>query len=780
MTSPLEQLPNTFRPFFGRFPALTPAQKALIEPILQGRDVVLAAGTGSGKTEGVLAPATERLITHIAHQGPFTILYIVPTRALALDMHRRIQTLYQALGLKSGIRTGDSKTLTGAQPHLLILTPESLDVLLGSPNADNQHFLKHLRVMIIDEVHTFLHQERGVQLSYLRHRLEKQTKQPLQTIALSATIPVPEDVTAFFRLNNVFYYQQPAQRILQPYFVHLKNEAQELVPFFDDLSRRWGCQKLLVFANSRKKCEQLFEALSQEGVFSKHTLMHYSNLSTKERRAIEHTFRQHRKALCIATSTLEMGIDIGDVDGVVLMGPPPSPTAFLQRIGRANRRQKQVNFWGVCQGADASHQLVRFLALFALAQENHLEKGGSKEAHSVLFQQVLSCLYAKKMVSESSLTLLFHEHTTSLHTIFQEMIANHWLKAMPQSGLFSGGWRYVQALKKQQIWSNFPTTEVEFDVILEEEKIAVLPLSMVRQLEIGTLVQLAGRVLKILSIEENRMAPEVWVEKAFSPAEKELFWIGFGIPTCYEVAQKMGEILLSTSTSPSASLSIPSTPDSTPDSPLPSTPPLIPQGLLRRTQQLLQQARERMESSVVCESGMRIRRLKNGLYRYETFLGSIGNFILHHIIKEQFSPTIVGFSVRFDELGVECNAWVPIESLKLPDSPAHFQKWVSTRLPLLKGTFSWNHWLQALPEAQQKTEITSHLLDIRVLEHFKRYRQEVTSPPLQLEVSPTALLIDIKGASEPELPFEGTPWTLQQERQAWGTLSFPRPSRLFC
>src|SRR5262249_5516006 len=145
MASSLEQLPNTYRPFFGKFSALTVAQKALIQPILNGQDIVLQAGTGAGKTEAILAPATEKLITA---SDPFTIIYIVPTRALALDMNRRIKPIYKQLGLKSGIRTGDGKTMKDGKPHLLILTPESLDVLLGSHNEDNKYFLKHVRLMV--------------------------------------------------------------------------------------------------------------------------------------------------------------------------------------------------------------------------------------------------------------------------------------------------------------------------------------------------------------------------------------------------------------------------------------------------------------------------------------------------------------------------------------------------------------------------------------------------------------------------------------------------------
>lgn len=504
MTSPLELLPNTYRAFFSGFATLTTAQKQLIQPILNGEDVILQASTGAGKTEAVLAPATEKLMTHPDH---FTIIYIVPTRALALDMHRRIKPIYKKLGLKSGIRTGDGKHLRDGKPHLLIMTPESLDVMLGSANQDNKCFLKHVHMMIIDEVHVFLHDDRGRQLSYLHHRLSTQSSGSLQTVALSATIDNAEDIMRFFNLNKTpFYYKQSVARKLQPCWVHIEDEERELTLLFDDLYRRSGCKKLLVFANSRKKCEQLYDILNQEGVFSQKVFLHYSNLSTQERKFIEASFRDGKMGVCVATSTLELGIDIGDVDGVVLMGPPPSTMAFLQRIGRGNRRQQHINFWGICYGQSAGMQLVRFLAFFELAKEHQVEKCFSSENYSVLFQQILSCLYAKKAISKDSLNLLFKEKSEDLSCIFHHMLANNWLKPTKQPGIYDGGWRYFSSLKRRQIWSNFPPTDEEYDVILEYEKIAVLPLSMVRQLKVGDLIRLAGKVLRVLQIgrEESR------------------------------------------------------------------------------------------------------------------------------------------------------------------------------------------------------------------------------------------------------------------------------------
>lgn len=726
----LERLPNTYRTFFGPFASLSPAQKALIEPILNGQDVVLQAGTGLGKTEAVLAPATERLMTA---SSPFTVIYVVPTRALALDMNRRIHSLYKQLGLKAGLRTGDSKTQRDGAPHLLILTPESLDVLLGSRNRDNRHFLKHVRILIIDEVHMFLHDMRGCQLSHLRRRLKLQSTGALQTLTLSATISDPKEITLYFGLENAFCYRQAATRELTPCWVHLEDEKRELVPFFDDLLLRWGCKKLLVFANSRRKCEQLFELLNREGLFSDHVLLHYSNLSTKERRSIESSFRNDRKSVCIATSTLEMGIDIGDIDGVVLMGPPPSTMAFLQRIGRGNRRRQEVKFWGVCQGGEAEIQLVRFLALFELAKENRMEKLPIVEYDSVLFQQVLSCLYAKRIVSQKMLEVLFKkEH---LSGILKAMVAKHWLKPTPHEHVFCGGWRYVNALKNQMIWSNFPPKDEEYDVILGNEKIAVLPLSIVRQLEIGTLFRLVGKTLKVCGIEEKKSYHELLVEESDQSVDKELSWMGMGAQTPFEIAQTAQSILL-------------------------SNEPL--QGLLKRTNRLLEKARARIHAATVSSSGVYIYRLENGLYRYETFLGSIGNFIINHLIKSQFCSKIEGLFIRSDEWGIESNEWIPWESIKFPRSAEQLQHWISSHLPLLKQLFSWNSWLYWLPEDIQEKEISSGFLDLRLLEFFERYRKETKplTPPNYLENRVEEGLNSI--------PMQGQPHTIQMERDAWG------------
>src|SRR5713101_7872361 len=189
MTAPLLQLPNTYRAFYGAFAILRPFQRDVITPILQGHDVIVQAATGSGRTAAVL--------------------YVVPTRALAQDLRRRLEAvLHERLGLRLGIRIGDIKRLPAGQADVLLTTPESLDVMLGSPNRDIRTFLQRLRVLIIDEVHQFVQGYRGRHLAYLVQRLERRLSTRLQKIALSATLAGPEAIQAALGLHADTVYVQ--------------------------------------------------------------------------------------------------------------------------------------------------------------------------------------------------------------------------------------------------------------------------------------------------------------------------------------------------------------------------------------------------------------------------------------------------------------------------------------------------------------------------------------------------------------------------------------------
>ena len=693
--SPLRQLPNTYRAFYGSFPYLYPFQKQSIEPILQGKDLILQSATGSGKTEAVLAPCIERVIQAGRQQ---TALYVVPTRALVVDLERRLTpVLKDRLGLQIGIRTGDFKRAGGALPDLLLTTPESFDVLMGSSNADLKHFVQRIRTVIIDEAHPLIHHYRGRQLSYLLTRLQRRIADSVQKIALSATLANVDAVARFFGFRpDAVFLTESVQRDIIPHLIHLKNDDGELVALLNDLYETWKYRKILLFANSRGCCDRLFSLLSRQGAFQGVTDLHYSNLKASTRRAVEYRFRHREHALCIATSTLELGIDIGNVDTVLLYEPPDSTSTFLQRIGRSNRREGHTHFWGICKGTDAQAQLLRFLGMLNMACRGHIETPQPKILPSVLVQQMLSCLYEKKTVTESALCDLFANQREMITTLFEALVRQQWLRKDRVTGLFKGGRRYRDCFLERRIWRNFPQTEEDYVLEFAGEAIADLPKFIVRQLELGDRLQLAGKRLRVLNIETGERKRVVALP-ADRLDEKELFWLGSGFRVSYEVAQSVRDILHTDT-------------------------PKRAWGLFSRTRKLLEDATKTQRRTVVLHNGIEVERSLSGVYRYRTYLGSVGNLVLQWIVERDYDD-LEDFAITSDSIGIDCSHWINFQSLHLPQGREDFARWVEEHLASLYGLYPLNAFCEALPRPLLVEEVTDFLFDPRVAKTFQHYQK---------------------------------------------------------
>ena len=701
-TSPLLHLPNTYRAFYGAFAVLRPFQHEVILPILQGQDLILQAATGSGKTEAVLAPCLERLI---ASGRAEAILYVVPTRALAQDLRRRLEPIiHERLGLRLGIRTGDVKRLPAGNAEVLLTTPESLDVMLGSPNHDIRAFLQRVTMLIIDEVHQFIQGYRGRHLAYLLQRLERRRRGRLQKLALSATLAGPEVIRTVLGLrSDTIFVSSPVRRQIQPHLVHLQHEDEELVVFIDDLVRRFGHRKLLLFANSRSRCDRLFALLRQHGYLQQSTYLHYSNLKPRQRQEVERLFQRQAQALCIATSTLELGIDIGDVDAVVLYEPPESVTTFVQRLGRANRQAQTTTFWGICRGPRASEQLLQFLALCRLAQQGVVEAGRPGDLPSVLVQQILSCLYEHKRLSTATLQALALHQVEGLEMLIPALEERHWLRRAavhPGQDIWHGGWRYAEALLARQIWSNFPDMETMYTLEVDGEAVADLPASVTRQLAVGDQVDLTGRRLQVLAIQdgEHRAVRATPVE---SQEAKELFWIGSGPPVSWEVAQAVRPFL-----QPHATLEA-----------------AVEQGLFSRTRALLRRQQQRAQRTIELQNGIELSRTPQGLYRYATYLGSMGNLILQRTIEAYYGPRLEDFSCTADATAVECTHRIDVQQLPLPIGRQAFRRWAGQHLQALQALLPLNTFCRALPIALLGEEVTDWLWDERLSQAFAHYRE---------------------------------------------------------
>lgn len=361
-----------------------PFQHRAFEHIGAQQNVLVVAGTAQGKTEAVIVPVAGRLLDG---GRQFACCYLAPTRALLNDLYGRLEAPLAALGLRVAVRHGD-RSIDPGDPEidLLLTTPESLDILLSQRAAT----LTRVRIVVVDEVHQLYGTPRGAQvislLERLKYSIDREKRQPLQRIALSATVGSPQEVAAWLGGSDrtVAIVSAPAGRAIDALvgWCPSERETAEWVAGADH-------RKTLVFVNSRAHCEELAGHLADRSTAE--VLVHYSDLDRGEREYVEERFRQADRAICVATGTLELGIDIGSIDAVALADPPFTVQAFVQRLGRAARREATVP---VLLAARSEPALVHQLALLSLAQRGAIEDEPYPEWFSVLAQQVLSMVAA--------------------------------------------------------------------------------------------------------------------------------------------------------------------------------------------------------------------------------------------------------------------------------------------------------------------------------------------------------------------------------------------------
>lgn len=386
------RLQRTWSPFFSRHGSFTESQLAAIPHILAGANILLCAPTASGKTEAVIAPLIERYLAR-PQLVDLTILYLTPTKALVNDLWARLSTPLEMMGLTSGIKTGDINTIKqGRLPTVLISTPESLDSLLTS----RAKIFTNLKAVVLDELHLFDGTPRGDHLRVLLNRLRvlrtyafRQGEAPnasLQFAALSASMPAPQ-ATAERYFPAAHILTIPGARPVKAEIIDLApDNADEMLAYFQVFRER-GWRKALAFCNTRVEVETYATATHERSPFGNAVFVHYSNLEPKRRREIEQRFSAAESAICFASSTLELGIDIGSIDVILLIGAPGSNASFIQRIGRGNRRQKLIRAACFCR---SPLEKLLFETLINAINKPFTNSSSSQFRRSVAIQQIFS------------------------------------------------------------------------------------------------------------------------------------------------------------------------------------------------------------------------------------------------------------------------------------------------------------------------------------------------------------------------------------------------------
>lgn len=370
-------LPHAWTSFFARYGAVLEPQAQAIPLVLAGHNVVLCAPTASGKTEAIVAPTAELAVA--SSWGPMSMLYVTPTRALANDTLLRISGPLEDMGISTALKHGDKPSFDATNaPHCLITTPESLDSLLCRHSAS----LSAVHTVILDELHLLDNTYRGDQLRVLMRRLAYQSRTAeLRSHALSATMGKPDQVAGRY-VSDYEIVQVKGQRKVRPFLVRDLAEMR-------DLARAYGWRKALYFCNRRESVEETAAAIKP--LWAPYPVVaHHGSLDRRERLSAESVMKEQRVAACVCTSTLEVGIDIGDIDVVVLVELPHSISSFLQRVGRGCRRANIVNL--VVQAVTADEEQATN-AMIRVAEDGLLETPIYKSDLSVAIQQTFSLLF---------------------------------------------------------------------------------------------------------------------------------------------------------------------------------------------------------------------------------------------------------------------------------------------------------------------------------------------------------------------------------------------------
>lgn len=374
-------------------------QQKMIEAYFKGQSSLLIAPTGGGKTLAGFLPSLIDLYTN-DYDGLHT-LYISPLKALTNDIERNLHKPITEMGLNIKVesRTGDTPAHKRARqknkpPHILLTTPESLMLMLSYVDADR--IFRNLKLVIIDEIHSFATNKRGDFCSLALSRLKKYAPKHIR-FGLSATVAKPKDLANWLGKNRkpakiiqVKNEIKPKIEILEtearmPYGGHL---AKYAIPEIYEKIKQ--AKTSIIFVNTRSQAELIFQYLWENNADALPIAIYHGSLSKEQRRMTENMMASNKIRAIVATSALELGIDWGDIDLVIQIGAPKGVSRLLQRIGRSNHKMNKVSE-AVLVPANRFEALECESAINAIAK-NKLDGDELLDgSQDVLVQYIMNC-----------------------------------------------------------------------------------------------------------------------------------------------------------------------------------------------------------------------------------------------------------------------------------------------------------------------------------------------------------------------------------------------------
>ena len=351
--------------------SLRPVQDLATHALLDGNNAVVLAPTAGGKTEASIFPALSLLLTEGI--APVGAIYLAPIKALLNNQDDRLGRYTEMVGLDRFLWHGDvdaaaRRRFLDEPADLLMTTPESLEVMLASPRVSVPKLFADLRIVVIDEVHALAGTDRGAHMLSVLERIADHSRHDVQRVGLSATVGNPDAILDWLRGTSRrpgVVVDPPKQP--RPRQVAVQLETDDFLLAGQAAALAAG-KKSLFFCESRALTEQLADRMRNRGT---DVFVHHSSVSLAERRLAEERFSGGGSAAIVCTSTLELGIDVGDLDQVFQANAPATVSSFLQRMGRTGRREgTTANTTFFCDEPDA---VLQAIALIELAKDQWVE-----------------------------------------------------------------------------------------------------------------------------------------------------------------------------------------------------------------------------------------------------------------------------------------------------------------------------------------------------------------------------------------------------------------------
>src|SRR2546430_5378037 len=544
----------------------TEAQERAIPPILEGKNVLLISPTASGKTESAILPVFTRFLNEPDRGPGVKIIYITPLRALNRDLLDRLRWWGQKIDLKVGVRHGDTEikertSQSRSPPDLLITTPETLQAIL--PGRILRRHLRDIRFLIIDEVHELAEDKRGSQLAIALERLRWVAQREFQMVGLSATIGSPDVVGKFLAGEG-----RPVEIVHIPVARRMKLEIVSPEPTGEDVrlagklfthpdvAARLRIMKgmindhksVLLFTNTRAIAEVLASRFKVWDVDFPVSI-HHGSLAKLSRITAERALKDREIKGLVATSSLELGIDVGRIDYVIQYMSPHQVTRLIQRVGRSGHSVGKMAD-GIIITMDSDDTLEAMVVARKAKNEDLEDVTVPEKPLDVLCHQIAGLLIQNRKWYYSELLDILKKAYPYRNLTEEDVAAvtNYMHSRFPRLGWVSAQDKVVMRPSRVKDLYRYYFNklsmipdEKQYLVVEQESETAVGVLDEAFVAEYGqpgTKFIVRGTPWMMQSIRGDK----IFVRGISDPTGAIPSWIGEEIPVPFQVASEVGEL----------------------------------------------------------------------------------------------------------------------------------------------------------------------------------------------------------------------------------------------